>query len=247
MTLPKHSIDINSITLRFGIGCFETLKINEKGLICFLHEHLERLKLGIKTCNLNCPSDQEINTQLTEFINKQNLQKQKNYILRLIFTAEYGLDLSLNEYIENKNPSKLTISQNWFINSKCNLNKFKSFNYLKNHLAYQEAVNSGFDDAILLNEKGEICETTRANLFFCDYNENWFTPALESGCLPGIIRKSLINSLKAQEIKIMPADLQKFKLALMSNSLIESRNIEYINEIKFEISSEKFFAYKESN
>ena len=113
MTLPKHSIDINSITLRFGIGCFETLKINEKGLICFLHEHLERLKLGIKTCNLNCPSDQEINTQLTEFINKQNLQKQKNYILRLIFTAEYGLDLSLNEYIENKNPSKLTISQNW--------------------------------------------------------------------------------------------------------------------------------------
>ena len=33
----------------------------------------------------------------------------------------------------------------------------------------------------------------------------------------------------------MSVDLQKFKLALMSNSLIESRNIEYINEIKFKI------------
>ncbi len=247
MTSPINSIDINSITLRFGIGCFETLKINRESEICFLAEHLERLKFGIKTCNLSCPADQEIYYQLNEFINKQNLEKQRTYILRLIFTPEYGLDFCIDEYIENKNPAKLMISKSWFINSKCSLNKFKSFNYLKNHLAYQEALKDGFDDAVLLNEKGEICETTKANLFFCDYAGIWFTPSLESGCLPGIIRKSLINSLKAQEITILPAELKNFKLALMTNSLIETKNIEYINEMKFEIGSEEFFAYKKNN
>jgi branched-chain amino acid aminotransferase len=70
----------------------------------------------------------------------------------------------------------------------------------------------GFDEVILLNERGEVAECTSANIFAACGNEVW-TPPLSSGCLPGITREVLLGEIHVpgihlQEKALMPSDLE---------------------------------------
>jgi branched-chain amino acid aminotransferase len=65
---------------------------------------------------------------------------------------------------------------------------------------------------ILLNERGEVCECTSANLFIARGGEV-FTPPLDSGCLPGVTRALLLEEIRAPGISsaektLMPQDLE---------------------------------------
>ena len=80
------------------------------------------------------------------------------------------------------------------------------------NLTWVESVQArGFDEAILLNERGEVSECTSANIFVADGDRVW-TPPLSSGCLPGITREVLLSEIHAEGFEIgektlMPADL----------------------------------------
>jgi branched-chain amino acid aminotransferase len=70
----------------------------------------------------------------------------------------------------------------------------------------------GFDEVILLNERGEVSECTSANIFAANGHEVW-TPPLTSGCLPGITREVLLGEVQAPGFKVIvksitPADLE---------------------------------------
>lgn len=74
------------------------------------------------------------------------------------------------------------------------------------------AQNQGFDEAILLNERGEVAECTSANIFAA-CGEQIFTPPLASGCLPGVTREILLHEIATsgfgvQEKTLYPADLE---------------------------------------
>jgi branched-chain amino acid aminotransferase len=56
----------------------------------------------------------------------------------------------------------------------------------------ESAQRRGFDEALLLNERGEVSELTSANIFAAKDSEVW-TPPLSSGCLPGITRELLLS------------------------------------------------------
>lgn len=231
-----QNISLDSPTLRYGIGCFETLKVFPEMVngfkVAFLNEHIERLIYGASVCRLKCPPKAEIAQQVFSFL--QNNASNRTLVLRLTLTEESGLHLAIQPYVERSQNIKMQISKDWFIESRSPLNKFKSFNYLKNHLAFMQAQQQGFDDAILLNETGQIAESSRANVFFLTCDNTWITPNLLSGCLPGIIRKVLISFLAAQEVQISPNDIVNFKSALAVNSLVEVQNIIQINETKLE-------------
>jgi branched-chain amino acid aminotransferase len=70
----------------------------------------------------------------------------------------------------------------------------------------------GFDEAILLNERGEVAECTSANIFIANGNRVW-TPPLASGCLPGVTREIILGAIHPPGIEIgektlTPADLE---------------------------------------
>ena len=60
----------------------------------------------------------------------------------------------------------------------------------------ESAVRRGFDETILLNERGEVSELTSANIFAATGPDVW-TPPLSSGCLPGITRELLLSEVQA--------------------------------------------------
>ena len=79
------------------------------------------------------------------------------------------------------------------------------------------ALPDGIDEAILLNERGEICEGTITSLFL-RRGSRFATPPLASGLLPGVLRRSLIETNRAAEAQLLPADLETGDL-FMGNAL----------------------------
>jgi branched-chain amino acid aminotransferase len=64
----------------------------------------------------------------------------------------------------------------------------------------------GFDEVILLNERGEVAECTSANIFAAHGNRV-VTPPLSSGCLPGITREVLLAEIHAPGIELVEQPL----------------------------------------
>ena len=72
------------------------------------------------------------------------------------------------------------------------LTGIKSLNYLEHVLAWEEAQSRDFDEAVVLNERGEIVSATTSNLFWAK-NGTLHTPTLSTGALAGITRDCVID------------------------------------------------------
>jgi len=62
-------------------------------------------------------------------------------------------------------------------------------------------------DVVFLNERGEVAEGARSNVFV-ERDGVLLTPPLSSGCLPGVLRAELLASGQAREAVLQAADLQ---------------------------------------
>jgi 4-amino-4-deoxychorismate lyase len=75
------------------------------------------------------------------------------------------------------------------------------------------------DEVILLNERGEVCEGTITNIFLDTGDDGLVTPALASGLLPGVLRGELLETGRAREAVLGPADFANAKALFVGNSL----------------------------
>jgi len=74
-------------------------------------------------------------------------------------------------------------------------------NYLNSILATQDAKQRGFDEAILLDQSGNVSEAPGENIFLVK-NNTLATPSLSSSALDGITRRSIITLAKDMKLKI---------------------------------------------
>lgn len=122
------------------------------------------------------------------------------------------------------------------VNSRSPLAGIKSCNYLDKLTALDQAKERGFDEAIQLNERGEIVSATMANVFWLKDNK-LYTPSLLTGCLPGTTREFILENLDSREIEetvdmLRSADaifLTSAGLGVTLVSEFESRKIETID------------------
>jgi branched-chain amino acid aminotransferase len=120
-------------------------------------------------------------------------------------------------------------------NSKQALNPAaKTGNYLNNILAFLEAQQMGAEDALLLNDRGEITEATTSNLWIVR-DGMVQTPPTEVGILQGITRTFLLQILRQrniphQEIVLRPADLGSVQEAFLSSSVRLLMPVRQIND-----------------
>jgi branched-chain amino acid aminotransferase len=83
--------------------------------------------------------------------------------------------------------------------------------WVHNAALLEQAHAEGFDDVLLLNERGQIAECTSANVFLVRGN-TVLTPPLSSGCLPGVTRDVLREvvpgaGFELREENLTPEDL----------------------------------------
>jgi branched-chain amino acid aminotransferase len=87
----------------------------------------------------------------------------------------------------------------------------KVISWLDNVWNYYEAQQAGFDEVVLLNERGEVAECTAANIF-CVKGARVATPPVSAGCLQGITRSVLLEigagvGVPVEERVLRPEDL----------------------------------------
>jgi len=95
------------------------------------------------------------------------------------------------------------------------------------------AQTRGFDETVLLNERGEVAECTSANIFAAEGDRVW-TPPLTSGCLPGVTRELLLHEIHVpgytiEERALTPADLERAAEVFISST---TRNLLPVVEIE---------------
>ena len=76
----------------------------------------------------------------------------------------------------------------------------------------------GADEVLFCNERDELCEGARSNLFVAD-GERLLTPPLACGLLPGVLRAHLLADGRAREAVLRRADLATRRGFFMGNSV----------------------------
>jgi branched-chain amino acid aminotransferase len=99
----------------------------------------------------------------------------------------------------------------------------KSISWLNNVWSVAEAQRDGFDEAVLLNERGEVAECTAANIFAVK-GEKVLTPPLSSGCLEGITRGVLFEIAPEVGVPIVEQTLRPEDLFSADEVFISSTN-----------------------
>ena len=99
----------------------------------------------------------------------------------------------------------------------------KVLSWLDNVWNYYEAQQAGFDEVVLLNERGEVAECTAANIF-CVRGGRVATPPLSSGCLSGITRSVLLEIGASVGVEVKEAVLRPEDLYAADEVFISSTN-----------------------
>jgi branched-chain amino acid aminotransferase len=108
----------------------------------------------------------------------------------------------------------------------------KTTSWLNNVWSLHEAQQAGFDEVVLLNERGEVAECTAANIF-CVRGGRVATPPLASGCLEGVTRSVLFEigpavGVAVEECTLLPADFYAAEEVFISST---NRNLLPVAEI----------------
>ena len=99
----------------------------------------------------------------------------------------------------------------------------KTTSWLQNVWAVGEAQKEGFDEVVLLNERGEIAECTAANIFVVK-NGKVLTPPLNSGCLEGVTRGILFEIAPEAGVAVIEQALHPEDLYSADEIFISSTN-----------------------
>src|SRR5438874_13216739 len=209
--------------LLYGDGIFEGIRFYN-GRVFRLEEHLERLWDSARSICLEIPlSRAEMTEALLETIRRNDLRE--GYI-RQIVTRGVG-NLGLNP-VQCKQPSVIIIATtiSLYPREVCEkgltvvtcatrrtgsaaLNPaVKSLNYLNNVMARIEANLAGADEALMLNDAGNVAECTADNVFIIK-NGHIFTPPISAGALRGITRAVVFEIAAELGLKISEIDITR--------------------------------------
>jgi branched-chain amino acid aminotransferase len=102
----------------------------------------------------------------------------------------------------------------------------------------EEARSRGYDEVVLLNERGEVAECTSANIFAARGKEVW-TPPLASGCLPGITRELLLGEAQAEGVRVIektmtPEELESADEVFISSTTRDLLPVSHIRDRKIQ-------------
>jgi branched-chain amino acid aminotransferase len=99
----------------------------------------------------------------------------------------------------------------------------KVTSWLNNVWSLAEAQARGFNEVVLLNERGELAECTAANIF-CVREGKVLTPPLSSGCLEGVTRGLLLEIGPKQGVPVIETTLRPEELFAAEEVFITSTN-----------------------
>jgi len=203
-------VSVMTHAIHYGTSVFEGLRgyWNSKNLYIFrLDDHIKRFRNSGKVYSISLKfTDKEIAEAVIQLCKKNNV-RQSCYIRPFYFVSRYGINLHVTENtpthtaivmfpfgeLFNRNGIRVGISSWRRIHdiSTPPLAKMGG-NYLNSILATQECKRNGYDEAVLLDNLGNISEAPGENIFMVR-DGKLLTPPPSSSTLEGITKDSVIQ------------------------------------------------------
>jgi branched-chain amino acid aminotransferase len=243
----EANVHVLSHGLHYGSGVFEGIRCYDTqiGPAIFRHtEHLDRLAKSAELYSLPLPHPtEEIREATKELIRRNGLRSC--YIRPLAFRGygEMGLyaktapvDMVIavwpwGAYLgeEGKRNGIRAKVSSWRRISPAGLipPAKASGQYLNSILAKTETANAGYDEAILLDERGFVCEGSGENIFVVRDGE-LVTPPHVASILDGISRKSVIQIARDLGYTVVERDIARAELYLAEEMFLTGTAAELV-------------------
>jgi branched-subunit amino acid aminotransferase/4-amino-4-deoxychorismate lyase len=238
----------NNRAFMYGDGLFESIRIRN-GKPMFLDAHIARLLDAAAALKMEVPATfnlEHFRREVGELIAKNNIplggkcrltlfrntggtytpdDNSTGYVIETFHysTNEYTLNeegFSIELYPEMRKPvNKLAI--------------YKTCNSLLYIMAGIYARQNKYDDTLIVNDKGNIIESSNSNLFII-CNGVLYTPALSDGCLAGVMRMQIINIALANKLKVYECSLNPQNLLVADEVFLSNavRGLQWVASYK---------------
>jgi len=218
----EKSLSAGQTGLLNGWGVFSTIRVADGVLFAF-ERHWERMRHDAARIRVPFPADPEaLKSQLLKLVEANSAW---NATLRVTVIRNRGgmfegpdqeRDFDVVAFTKDLAAWGSSVRLSMKANGRHAQSEFagaKILSWCHNLTWYEEAHERGFDEVVLLNERGEVSECTSANIFAANGGEVT-TPPLSAGCLPGVTRELLLNEVRVPGITVVeralvPADLER--------------------------------------
>lgn len=225
------NISVLSHVVHYGTSVFEGIRAysNEKGVAVFrLEEHVKRLFDSAKVYKMDIPfTQEEIAEAILETVRINDLDGC--YIRPIVFRGygelgvnplgcpvnvaiaawewgsylgeegmANGVDIGVSSWRKPAPDTFPTLA-------KCGAN------YMNSQLAKLEALDNGFDEAIMLDYEGHVSEGSGENIFLVE-GEKLYTPAMSSSNLKGITRDSVMTIARDLGYEVVEETISRERL-----------------------------------
>lgn len=222
-------LSIATHALHYGTAAFGGMRgipnpENSQQILLFrLDRHCQRLSKSAKFLNYELPPE-KLQQIIIDFVQK-NKPTQSFYIRPLVYSSGLGIaprlhnieknffvyGLEMGDYLSPDGISCRISSWTRQEDRSFPLRGKISAAYITSALAKTEAVESGFDEAILMNSQGKVCEATGMNIFIIR-NGKLITPGFEQDILEGITRDSILTLARNLDIPTVERPIDKSEL-----------------------------------
>ncbi|PZD73020.1 Branched-chain-amino-acid aminotransferase [Acaryochloris thomasi RCC1774] len=227
----EANISIATHALHYGTGAFGGMRglpnpQNPREILLFrLDRHCQRLSQSAQFLHYELPAEQ-IQKAITEFVH-QNQPQNPFYIRPFVYTSDLGIaprlhkieksffiyGIELGDYLSPDGVSCRISSWLRQEDRSLPLRGKISGAYITSSLAKTEAVESGFDEAILMNTQGKVSEASGMNIFVIRQGRI-FTPPTDQDILEGITRDSLIQLARDIGLEVVERPIDKSELII---------------------------------
>lgn len=217
-----------------GEGIFETIRA-EGGQPCLWERHYERLGHSAARMGWDVPGSEWLLGQIEELLAANGLSSARVRVTigkELLITAG-----ELPPAVE----VVTAITSDCPVNERSPLAQVKCTSYAENMVLLRE---SGVDEVIRPNTRGELCEGCVSNVFFVK-DGRIHTPSLDSGCLPGVMRAHLMCQVAVGEGRWGMDVLKDAEEVWLTNAIRGLRSLSFLNGRKLESSSILFTRVKD--
>jgi len=236
LSIENLNISLNNRGFKYGDSIFETIKIQNNKVI-FWEDHYFRLMSSMRMLRMKIPLQftlEFLEQEIIRTVKANDLEKGARVRLN-VFRKDGGfytpLSNSINYTIEvaaiktaTKNKYSIDVFKD-FYNFSGLLSTVKTNNRMVNTLASIYAKENDLDNCVLVNERKGVVEVANGNIFILKGN-TIKTPAIEEGCIKGIVRKKIIDIISKneeytiEETSISPFEIQKADEVFITNAII---------------------------
>jgi branched-chain amino acid aminotransferase len=233
----EAKVHVLTHTLHYGMGVFEGVrayKTAQGPAIFRLQEHTDRLFRSAKILGMNMPFDKDTLNEAQKAVVKEN-GLESAYLRPMCFYGSEGMGIradNLNTHVmvaawdwgaylgEENLKNGIRIRTSSFTRHHVNITMCKAKangNYMNSMLALQEAVQCGYDEALLLDAQGFVSEGSGEN-FFLVRDGVLYTPELTSA-LEGITRATIMTLAEDIGLKVVEKRITRDEVYVADEAL----------------------------